>query len=300
MRRNNFLTACVLTPDFRTHAMSHLAVPASALLAVPGARARQSPAAANAEGWRFLNREESFAPLAWLVAVTGSFLLVGLAGLIREEGPFTIELGSAGLPAGQELASQETTMAELQAMETVEETAVSEPVEVPLEMPTPIEMSPELADLPELVPALVTEDLFTVPAAPKLETALTPVEAPKVQPKPRPAPAQPTRTARRPTTTAATGGTGGSPGTGMAGAGGGGGRFPSPPYPSFARSRGIQGSVMLTILVNAAGGVESAVVAGSTGYSELDSYASSWVRRNWRFPPGEARSFKLPIVFKLR
>jgi periplasmic protein TonB len=280
--------------------MSHLAVPASALLAVPEARARQaSPTAA--ASWRFLSREESFAPLAWLVALTGSFLLIGLAGLAREDGPFTIELGSAGLPAGQELASQETTMAELQAMETVEETAVSEPIEVPLELPTPLELPPELTDLPEMVPALVTEDLFTVPAAPQLETALTPVEAPKAQPKPRPAPAQPTRTARRPTTTtAATGGTGGSPGTGMAGAGGGGGRFPSPPYPSFARSRGIQGSVLLTILVNAAGAVESAVVAGSTGYSELDNYAAGWVRRNWRFPPGEARSFKLPIVFKLR
>lgn len=279
--------------------MSHLAVPASALLAVPGARARQA-APASASSWRFLNREEGFAPLAWLVALTASFLLVGLAGLAREDGPFTIELGSAGLPAGQELASQETTMAELQAMETVEETAVSEPIEVPLEMPTPVELPPELTDLPEMVPALVTEDLFTVPAAPKLETALTPVEAPKAQPKPRPAPAQPTRTARRPATTVATGGTGGSPGTGMAGAGGGGGRFPSPPYPSFARARGIQGSVMLTILVNAAGAVESAVVAGSTGYSELDNHAASWVRRNWRFPPGEARSFKLPIVFKLR
>lgn len=279
--------------------MSHLAVPASALLAMPGASARQAAPAA-APSWRLMSREENFAPLAWLVAVTGCFLLVGLAGLAREDGSFTIELGSAGLPAGQELASQETTMAELQAMETVEETAISEPIEVPIEMPVPAELPPELTDLPELVPALVTEDLFTVPAAPKLETALTPVEAPKPQPKMRPAPAQPTRTARRPTTTAATAGTGGSPGTGMAGAGGGGGRFPSPPYPSFARSRGIQGSVMLTILVNAAGAVESAVVAGSTGYSELDNYAAGWVRRNWRFPPGEARSFKLPIVFKLR
>lgn len=279
--------------------MSHLAVPASALLAMPGASARQAAPAA-APSWRLMSREENFAPLAWLVAVTGCFLLVGLAGLAREDGSFTIELGSAGLPAGQELASQETTMAELQAMETVEETAVSEPIEVPIEMPAPAELPPELTDLPELVPALVTEDLFTVPAAPRLETARTPVEAPKPQPKMRPAPTQPTRTARRPTTTAATAGTGGSPGTGMAGAGGGGGRFPSPPYPSFARSRGIQGSVMLTILVNAAGAVESAVVAGSTGYSELDNYAAGWVRRNWRFPPGEARSFKLPIVFKLR
>ncbi len=248
-------------------------------------------------GWRFLSREENFAPLAWLVAVTASFLLVGLAGLAQEDGPFTIELGSAGLPAGQELASQETTMAELQAMETVIETPVSEPLEVPLEVPAPEVLPPELADLPELVPALVTEDLFTVPAAPKLETALTPVEAPK--PRPQTTPPQPARSAPRPTT-AASGATGGSPGTGMAGAGGGGGRFPAPPYPSFARSRGIQGSVMLTILVNASGAVESAVVAGSTGYSELDNHAASWVRRNWRFPPGEARSFKLPIVFKLR
>lgn len=281
--------------------MSHLAVPASALLAMPGASARQAQPQPTSS-WRFLSREENFAPLAWLVAVTGCFLLVGLAGLAREDASFTIELGSAGLPVGQELASQETTMAELQAMETVEEVAVSEPVEVPVEMPTPVEMPPELADLPELVPALVTEDLFTVPAAPKLETALTPVEAPKPQPKPQPA-RQASSPSQRPATAAApsgAAGTGGSPGTGIAGAGGGGGRFPSPPYPSFARSRGLQGSVLLTILVNAAGSVESAVVAGSTGYSELDNYAASWVRRNWRFPPGEARSFKLPIVFKLR
>ncbi|HCN77636.1 MAG TPA: hypothetical protein DIT13_10645 [Verrucomicrobiales bacterium] len=246
----------------------------------------------------WLQQEENLRPLAWLVAFAGCFLLTGLAGILREDDwRMDFTPGSASAPAGLDAGIVETTLAELQST-VAAETLEPDSTEVQFESPPVVEMPLELQDLPELIPALVTEDVCTVPAAPKIESVLTPVEPPKPRPvvnrAPSPATRPPSQTSARPASPG-----GGMGGTGISGSGGSG-RFPTPPYPSFARSRGIQGSVMLTIIVNATGAVENAIVSGSTGYSELDSYAASWVRRNWRFPPGAARSFKLPVVFKLR
>lgn len=273
----------------------------SLALNVPGTLSAQmlSSRPQQTVSWRFRDAEEGFRPLAWLVAFTSSFFLIGLAGVLREDlGMPFILLSSASAPAGLELASEETTMAELQAMSETEPLQEEVEVRETVEPPTFAEALPDLQDLPELIPALVTEDLFAVPAAPPLETALTPQDPPKPRPAANRTPS-PARPSPRPAARAPSSSGGGTGGSGISSTGGGG-RFPTPPYPTFARSRGIQGSVMLTIVVNAAGAVESAIVSGSTGYSELDSYAASWVRRNWRFPAGTPRSFKLPVVFKLR
>jgi len=255
---------------------------------------------------RFRRQEESLCAVSWLVAISGAFLLVGLVGMLRFELPMIITLSGAAGKGASEVASQDTTMAELQAMEEAPQVEANE-VDTPevIEVPELMDVQPEILDLPELTEALVTEDLFTVPAAPRIESVLTPVDPvkPKAQPKPKPMVAQKRST---PATTTASGTPGGTSGSGGGGGGngavgsGGRGKFPSPPYPSFARSRGIQGSVTLTVRVSPAGMVESATVSSGTGFSELDEYAASWVRRNWRFPTGAVRSFRLPISFKLR
>jgi protein TonB len=77
-------------------------------------------------------------------------------------------------------------------------------------------------------------------------------------------------------------------------------RLPAPPYPSFARSRGLQGTTFLSITVSPSGSVAKVEVAGSSGYSELDRYAAGWVQKRWRWPAGDQRIFRQPVVFRLR
>lgn len=283
--------------------MSQMALIGSPALSLPRKAAGAVPARASTS-WRFRPQEDSLCGVAWLVAIAGSFLIIGLVGVLRFEVPMIITLSGAAGAGASEVASQDTTMAELQAMEEAPEVVSSEMMETPdiLEVPEIVEVTPEMLDLPEMTEALITEDLFTVQAAPRIETVLTPVDPAKPQPKPQPtvakaAPRRATSTVTAPGGTQGSGGGGG--GSGTIGSGGKG-KFPAPPYPSFARSRGIKGSVTLTIRVSPSGSVESVSVSSGTGFSELDNYAATWVRNNWRFPTGTVRSYRLPIAFKLR
>jgi len=256
---------------------------------------------AKAALWRRSSTIQSWVTLCWVVGISGCFLTVGLLGLLAADLP-PIHLRSLEADLATEHAMIETSMAELQTLEASEdEPAETEPV-LPVEIPEAIETPPETLDLPELAEALTMEDVFAIPTAPKIEDALRPVD-PVVKPKPAPAPTpRPrTQTTTRSTTPAATprSGTAGGSGTGGA-TGSGRGKFPSPPYPAFARSGGMQGTVRLSISVGASGAVESVTVMGSTGFSALDSYAASWVRRNWRWPGGSANRYTLPLTFRLR
>jgi protein TonB len=284
--------------------MSQMALIGSPALSIPLQESSVTSARANTT-WRFCPKEECLCGVAWLTAIAGSFLLIGLIGVLRFEVPMVITLSGAAGMGASEVASQDTTMAELQAMEEAPE-VVSNEMETPeiIEVPDIVELTPEMLDLPELTEALITEDLFTVQAAPVIETVLKVVDPAKPKPKPKPQPTVAKAAPRRATSTvAAPGGTqgsgGGGGGNGAVGSGGKG-KFPAPPYPSFARSRGIKGSVTLTIRVSPSGSVDSVSVSSGTGFSELDNYAASWVRNNWRFPTGTVRSFRLPIAFKLR
>jgi TonB family protein len=58
--------------------------------------------------------------------------------------------------------------------------------------------------------------------------------------------------------------------------------------------------VRLSISVGPAGAVEGVSIIGSTGFSALDEYAASWVRRNWRWPGGASNRYTLPLTFRLR
>lgn len=70
-------------------------------------------------------------------------------------------------------------------------------------------------------------------------------------------------------------------------------RNPPPAYPKIARQNGWQGLVLLEVLVNTRGLVESVRVRKSTGYRILDRAALEAVR-SWRFRP--ARAAGLPIA----
>ena len=257
------------------------------------------PGSASTTGvWRRRGTVQAIIMLSWIVGISSSFLTIGIVGLFAADLP-PIHLKSlADLDNAVEMPMIETSMAELQTLE-VNETPVAEvePV-LPVEIPEAVETPPEQLDLPEIAEAMTMEDIFAIPTAPKIEDALRPID-PVVKPKPAPTPP-------RPRTPVASGGTRSTPpqagsagGIGASGSGGKG-KFPAPPYPTFARGAGMQGTVRLSISVGPSGAVEGVSVIGSTGFSALDEYAASWVRRNWRWPGGTSNRYTLPLTFRLR
>lgn len=277
-------------------------------MSLPKAMAGAQKHAATVSRFRF--QEESLCGLCWLVAIASSFFVIGVVGVLRFEVPLAISLsGRAGLGAVDN-ESTDMSMAELQAMEEAPEVnPTEEVVEETLEVPEPIEMTLELQELPEVTEALITEDVFTVPAAPKIETALKPVDPAKPKPKPLPkSVASKPRASRATSTVTTTGGTtgsgGGGGGNGRIGAGGKG-KFPKPYYPSGARSRKVAGSLTFKLRISAAGAVESASVVSSNcsngGFTASEQgQISAFICRNWRFPEGMMGTKSLPIRFDLR
>ena len=79
-----------------------------------------------------------------------------------------------------------------------------------------------------------------------------------------------------------------------------------PPYPSEAKSKGIQGTVNLRILINEKGRVDTAEVASSSGNAFLDNAALNNIYK-WRFSPAKNGKGKaipcyvnVPIAFRLK
>lgn len=81
---------------------------------------------------------------------------------------------------------------------------------------------------------------------------------------------------------------------------------PAPPYPGIAARRGIEGSVLLKILVGTDGKPLDVVISRSSGHKVLDDAARRFVLENWRFKPAmhEGRAVQahglVPIEFKMR
>lgn len=259
--------------------------------------------------FRFRCQEESLCALSWLVAISSTFLVIGIVGMLRFEVPFELTLsGRAGLGA-VDSESMDMSMADLQDLEEAPQfNPTDEIVEETLEVPEPIEMTLEMQELPEVTEALITEDVFTVPAAPKLETALKPVDPAKPKPKPQPQKsiAKP-RSSRATSTVTTAGGTegsgGGGGGNGRIGAGGKG-KFPKPYYPSAAKSRKVSGSLTFSLRISPAGVVESASVISSNctngGFTSAEqNQISAFICRNWRFPQGMMGVRKQPLRFDL-
>jgi protein TonB len=170
--------------------------------------------------------------------------------------------------------------------------------------------------------------------SPPEAAAAPPTEAPAAAPRttpahhrPRPHPA-PTRLAAVPPPTAAApaglpngangagtagsgGGSGGGQGTGVGGGSGAGvarvayGENPPPPYPLIARRLGMEGLVLLEVVVAPDGRAEDVRVLRSSGHPPLDESAVATVRSRWRFVPArrggtpiESR-VTVPIRFRL-
>ena len=80
---------------------------------------------------------------------------------------------------------------------------------------------------------------------------------------------------------------------------------PTPRYPSIARRRGYEGTVILAVLVDPYGQVGDLNIYKSSGYLILDRAAKASVK-NWQFEPGRkgnttiAMWVRIPICFQLK
>ncbi len=80
---------------------------------------------------------------------------------------------------------------------------------------------------------------------------------------------------------------------------------PKPGYPEFAKRMGMEGTVMLKVLVSRQGTVLKIEVAHSSGYEILDKAAAEAVR-NWRFIPARKGDspidqwVQVPVAFHLK
>lgn len=250
-------------------------------------------------------RPQDHLALSWLVAVTACFLAVGVAGMFEPEDSMPFLLSGVPGEGSGEVSGMEAVMTDVQSDAPSMAQEVVEPTVEVTEVPPMPDVVEAVQDLPELTQALVTEDLFVVPSAPKVETALRPVDP--VEPKPvnRPAPRR-TNSSTTASPGRATSGTGsqagGSGGAGTAGMAASRGRFviPRPSYPSSLKALGVSGTVRLSIQVGMSGRPESVSIASSSGSAALDEFAASWVRRNGRGPAGSPGIIIAPLTFVLR
>lgn len=237
--------------------------------------------------------------LACANAILASFLVTGGVGLYQA--PFELSLYEEGNTDRD--ANDETMggMVELQA-DSVEQEVVPEEEVVEEVVPEEVVME---QPVPEIVEPVVPENvIFPVPEKQEIVEPIKMVEVkPKPEPKPKPKPQAPRP---RPAATVQSTGTGAGSGASGAGQGmrtggmGSRGKRPAPPYPSWARSKGVSGSPKFVIACDATGTITSIRVLITSGNSELDSYASSWIQRRWRFPAGAATTYTVPFIFVLR
>jgi TonB family protein len=254
-----------------------------------------------------LRSNEDQAGWSWLLAFTACFLVVGIIGLQGDLGPNVVLRSYLPPSAMLDSAADSAVMADLVSTEAAKEITPELAVEVAQEIPPAVELVTQTQELPDLVEALATEDLFTLSTAPKIEETLRPKDPSPQKPELRRTPTPtPARSAPKRTTSTRTSGTGTGSGTGASGSGSGsgsgGGAFiiPRPTYPSSLRSLGVQGTVKLRITVGTSGRASSVTVIGTSGNSTLDQYAAGWVRRNGKAPPGEVRTVIAPLSFVLR
>jgi protein TonB len=101
------------------------------------------------------------------------------------------------------------------------------------------------------------------------------------------------------------GGGDGSGGDGSGGARPAYGTNPRPPYPLAARRLGLEGRVLLDVVVAPDGHAASVSVRESSGHRMLDDSAADTVRTRWRFIPARRggvpveSSVTVPIRFRI-
>lgn len=248
---------------------------------------------------------------SWVVGLAVAVVTVGVVGLVVPE----------EVRWGRELVVEPVVVEDVLSVE-VAAAAVEESVAAERE---------EAAGAGVVEPVAVEAEVYEVPEAEPVVEAERFVER-RVEPKPEPKPerkverkAEPRVEKREPSRVerkvagggrrqaegtpgnggavggAAAGRSGGerSGGAVAGGVKGGKGRMPQPPYPGFARSRGLQGTVVVSIRASADGSVTSASVARSSGHADLDRYAVSWIRGRWKLAAGQTSATQT-IHFRIR
>jgi periplasmic protein TonB len=208
-----------------------------------------------------------------------------------------------------------------------------EPV-APKSAPAPVPSKPQAKPKPQPQPKLKTKPVLPTPVpakAPVIPTPMAPAIAPKAPASPAPAFASQSRPSR------GTGGSGSRAGTGQGGSGGGRGTGSGggsgmgqgpgtgsgsalqdylrqirrlleqhKEYPWMARSRNIQGVVVMVFTLGSGGQVESHRISQSSGQEVLDEAAQKTIQRVGKFPPlpaainREKLTIEIPIAFRLK
>ena len=76
-----------------------------------------------------------------------------------------------------------------------------------------------------------------------------------------------------------------------------GGHFPGPDYPiAYIRSH-IEGLVIIEMKVAPSGEILDVHTVLSSGHRTLDDHTVYWVRKKWKFPPGEERLYHWPVAY---
>jgi periplasmic protein TonB len=78
-----------------------------------------------------------------------------------------------------------------------------------------------------------------------------------------------------------------------------GGTYPPPVYPPIGLRNRYQGTVTIDFKVDEGGAISEAKIEKTSGFAALDEAALDVVKKRWRFPPGTARWFQWPCVFKM-
>jgi protein TonB len=80
------------------------------------------------------------------------------------------------------------------------------------------------------------------------------------------------------------------------------GDFPAPSYPLKLQSRGVQGTVVVYVTVDANGQKQDVQIKESSGSAELDQHVQLWVLQHWiQFPRGKGtRIFKGTVIFQIK
>ena len=208
--------------------------------------------------------KDSYRTLAWVDSVCFAFLIIGLIGL---KPPKIIE---KPLTPPQEIVPVVFTPPEEQPKPQPvikEEEPKEEQQEAPVEAPP----------IPTVVAANTPNVAFSIPVeGPVVLAPITRAAPPPVAPRP-------VQQGPKVFTGKEEGGT-----------------FPQPSYPAEAVQQRMQGTVTNLVVVDASGVPTRIDVVSSSGHYTLDDYSKQWIKKRWRWLPGETRTYLVPFTWQLQ
>jgi protein TonB len=174
----------------------------------------------------------------------------------------------------------------------------AEPI-IPPETPSPGQVMTPPVNLPTPPPAQIWRELPELIDPVVVREPVRRPEPRSAPPAARPSPDLPRRPAGVPAPAGSPAGSQNGVAAPASAGGGGRGSNPQPPYPAFARRDRLQGTVVVSIMVEN-GAVGSVRVVSSSGSTSLDEYALSHVQRRWKWPAGTSQTFTQPFRFVLK